>query len=64
MPSEEFTFKGQILSILRAFKNMKCGLLVKVSAEEKLGSTEFLKIHILIFFPEIPPLEIKITFRN
>lgn len=50
IPSEEFTFKGQILSILRAFKNMKCGLLVQVSVEEKLGSIEFLKIHILIFF--------------
>lgn len=49
MPSEEFTFKSQVLSILSAFKNMKCALLVKVSAEEKLGSNEFLKIHILIF---------------
>lgn len=64
MPSEEFTFKSQVLSILSAFKNMKCGLLVKVSAEEKLGSNEFLKIHILIFFPEILPLEIKITSKN
>lgn len=49
MPGEESTFKSQGLSILSAFKNMKCGLLVTVSAEEKLGSNEFLKKHILIF---------------
>lgn len=38
IPSEEFIFKNQVLSILRVFKNMKYGLLVKVSVGEKFDS--------------------------
>ena len=64
IPSEEFIFKNQVLSILRVFKNMKCGLLVKVSVGEKFGSNKSFKKYTFSFILEILPLEIKITSRN